>query len=303
MSVYRIHLKPGADATYSEVLEFCKDKRIIGVGWANVACKVDDYDTLRQECKRAYPEDKGVFKSVNCIRGIQPSDLIWTREGDTVSKYYLCRATAPRWKDRIITADHLKYDITNYVGCEWIEVGTEDQVPGRVINSFRARLSAQHMYGVDSVSAIIWNKLATDEQGKCPIAPIDFDQFWNLIGPEELECLVMLYLQTRGYYVYSTTVKKDTKTYEGIMISKDGKHKCFPQVKQNCYLDPKEYAKGISTQDRVVLFSSTEAYGEEHPQVECLKRHELFTFIKNNYDILPDPIKYWLDFVNSDVIS
>lgn len=308
MNVYRVHLKPGADATYAEVLDFCISQHIIGVGWAEVVGNEDSWDALKQECQRLtqkdgpYPGDKGVFKCVNAIRRIQPGDLIWTREGGSVAKYYLCRATNLQWKDREITAEHYKYDITNYVGCEWVEVGTEDHVPGHVVNSFRARLSAQRVYDVETASAIIWNHQCTEESLKYEVEPISEEDFWNMIGTEELECLVLLYLQTKGYYIYSSTVKKDTKTYEAIMVSDDGKHKCYPQVKQNEPLTPSEYAKGLGPDDKVVLFSSNETYRDEHPQVECLTRRELWDFVNANYCILPDSVKYWVDFVKTEKI-
>ena len=296
MSVYRIHLKPGKDASvsYAELLEFCKRKQIIGVGWADVVGRNSEYYALREECLNAYKNDKGVFKCIRAISGIVPGDYIWTREGDIGTNYYLCKATDLMWKDRIVTKEHRTYDVTNYVGCKWVKIGTEDKVPGRVVNSFRARLSAQHVYNVDEASEIIWNRYCNPED-KSNMPNLTEDMFWSLIGPEELECLVLLYLQTRGFYVYSSTIKKDTKTYEGVLVSHDGKTMCYPQVKQNEHLNPLDYVRGAN--DKVVLFSSSESYGEQHPWVECLRRQELLDFIKKYYEILPDSIKYWVDFV------
>lgn len=306
MSVFRVHLKPSIDGgvTYSEILDFCKKNEIIGVGWASVKGKTDDYYALKQECDiltgedGVYKGDKGVFKSVNAIRQIQPGDFIWTRDGGKASTYYLCRASELRWTDRIVTDEHIRHDITNFVGCKWITVGSEDKVPGHVVNSFRPTLTAQHVYNVDKITSIIWNRYC-DAKDRIEIEQECNDDFWNnLIGTEDLECLVLLYLQSKGYYVYSSTIKKDTKTYEAVLVSKDGSHRCYPQVKQNEELKPIEYIEGIDPKDCVVLFSSCEAYGESHPQVKCLKRKDLEEFIINNYALIPERIKAWIDYTN-----
>ena len=294
MSVFRIHLKSDTNSTFAELLDYCRNKGIVGIGWADVKTTVDDYDVLKKECKEKYPKDKGAFKSINAIRQIQPGDFIWTREGGQSTAYYLCRATDARWVDRVVSQDDINHDVTNYVGCKWVKVGNLDKVPGRVINSFRATSTAQHVYGVDTISAVIWNKLC-EEGDRCEIPQIDNSDFWNNIGNEDLECLVLLYLQWKGYYIYSSTIKNDTKTYEAVLVSRDGKHKCYPQVKQNERLDPKDYVLDIDSSDKVILFSSNEDYGKPHPQVECLKRDEIWKFIMQNRVLLPDTVKYWID--------
>lgn len=107
----------------------------------------------------------------------------------------------------------------------------------------------------------------------------------------------MLYLQSKGYYIYSSTIKSDTKTYEAILISNDGKHRCYPQVKHEEFLDPKEYSNGIEEGDKAILFSSSENYGKPYKNVECLSRTDIWNFIKDKYYILPESIKYWVDLV------
>lgn len=67
-----------------------------------------------------------------------------------------------------------------------------------------------------------------------------------MIGNEELECVVLLYLQSLGYYIYSSTLKSDTKTYETVMIKNDGSHLCYPQIKQGLQLLPHKYVGNIA---------------------------------------------------------
>lgn len=173
MSVFRVQLKPSHNCKkFSEVLDFCRKKGIIGVGWAEVNSTDDSYDSLKKQCdalKRqgaVYEGDKGVFKAVNAIRQMKSGDYVWTREGGSISNYYLCKVNSLLWKDRIITSAHLEHDIANYVGCDWIFVGTEDKVPGKVVNSFRARATVQHINDVESISDFIWNKYTNENKAK-----------------------------------------------------------------------------------------------------------------------------------------
>ncbi len=293
MSVFRIHLKPDTKTTYKELLDYCKNKGIVGVGWLGVKGKKDDEEALREECYKNCEDSKSAFKNINAIRKIQLGDFIWTREGGKSTAYYLCRTTQ-KWVDREITQDDIDHDVVNYVGCKWVKVGNLDKVPGKVVNSFRATSTAQHVNDVDAVSAIIWNQLC-EKEDRCDISQYNNLDFWNNVGSEDLECLVLLYLQWKGYFIYSSTIKNDTKTYEAVLVSSDGKHKCYPQVKQNERLNPLDYVSDVEPSDKVVLFSSNEDYGESHPQVECLTRKEIWEFMKNNRDLLPETIKYWLD--------
>ncbi len=300
-TVYRVQLKPEKKSYggKNDVLNFCMNHGIIGVGWSEVTCNVNDWEALHSECAKltaegaCYAGDKGVFKAVNAIRQMKAGDFVWTRHGGNKSDYYLCRVCDDNsWINRKVTQEHIKYDITNYVHCEWVHIGTEDNVPGKVVNSFRASATAQRINDVEKITQVIWDK----HKGKISKLEFSKDDFWNLIGAEELECLILLYLQIEeGYYIYSSTVKPSTKTYEAVMISKDGAQKCFPQVKQNEALSPENYRRA-NPAERVVLFSSTEKYGDKkYPDVECLRRDKIWSFMDKQYAILPGNIKAIFD--------
>ncbi len=228
------------------------------------------------------------------MRSIKTGDLIWTRLAENASQYYLCRVGEKVWADREITSAHRSYDINNFVSAEWRYVGTEDMVPGKVANSFIPPATAQKVSDVGKISKLIWNQLS---QNKYDISKMDWEDFWTCISSEDLECLVFLYLQAKGYYIYSSTVKKGTGHIEGVLVSKDGTHKAYPQVKKVTALPVGNYLGDVERQpnDKVYLFTTSENYGTQyHPNIVCIKKEDLKDFIMKNELIIPATIKYWL---------
>lgn len=306
MEIWRVQLKPDPEKgiSYEEVLDFCKREQIIGVGWCLVETHIDDYDTLKQEIE-SIPQYKGdndkytaAIKAINAVRGMSPGDLVWTRLGGNASDYYLFRVGEQTWTDRIVTENHRKHDIGNFVSARWVHIGTEDKVPGKVVNAFCARGTAQRVYDVELISKVIWNKYCSISQEKYEVQQLSMDEFWTSIGSEELECLILLYIQKLGYYLISSTLKLSTARYEAIMLSQDGSHKALPQVKRNEELDAEQYADDVKNGDHVFLFTTSEKYGSRCPQgVHCISKVEIEEFIAHNYSILPDSIKYWVDMV------
>ena len=85
------------------------------------------------------------------------------------------------------------------------------------------------------------------------------------------------------------------------MISRDGKEKCYTQVKTgNIKLDPEDYINLTENNVKVYLFT-LEGYKRENiNNVICLKKKEILDFIKNNKEILPSRIKYWMEEIEKN---
>jgi hypothetical protein len=299
MTVWRLNLKPGKNEnlTYNDVLSFCQKKEIIGIGWAGITKTNDDW-IIRDDIGRMYPTDKGCFKAINAMKNMQPRDLIWTRVN---SIYYLCMVTDCLWKDCKVTSEHELHDIVNYVSVKWLEVGTEDKVPGKVINSFGPSATVQRVNAVENISKILWNKL-TQNDFKYPINPFSIEDFWTSIDSEALECLILLYLQSKGYYIYSTTLKNSTRQIECVMVKNDGSHKCFPQVKRGNDLYGCHYENLLHNNvDKIFLFTTSQNYIRcNNPQIEYLTLNEVETFIEKNKNLLPLPVLSWVELIVSD---
>ena len=308
MAVFRVQLKPepAEGVSYEDVLTFCREQQIIGVGWYMVECHSEDYDEFRKEVYEKYAGgERSAMKAIGAIREMRPGDLVWTRIGGNASEYYLCRVGELLWKDRNVTAEHRRHDIGNYVSAKWIHIGKEDKVPGKVVNSFCASATAQHVYDVDLISQMIWNNYSESTDPKYEMPAMQRDEFWNMIGSEELECLIFLYLQSKGYYIYSSTLKLSTATFEAILTHKDGSHLAFPQVKRNVPLYAENYVDALTNdRDVVYLFTTSEDYGANcYPQVKCITKQELWQFLLTHQHILPESIRYWLKLTECGGIS
>jgi len=303
MATWRVQLKPDSakGISYKELLEFCKNNQIIGVGWYLVEGHTDDYETLRNEIYAIETYKGGessALRAVNAVREMKTGDLVWTRVGGDASEYYLCRVGETLWKDRVVTDVHRKYDIGNFVSAKWVKIGKEEKVPGKVVNSFCASRSAQHVYGVEEISKMIWNTFSEPQDEKYELPQLDKNAFWNMIGSEELECLVFLYLQSKGYYIFSSTLKLSTAKFEAVLTYKDGSHLAYPQVKRNVPLHVEDYLSALTNEDKVFLFTTSEDYGQcFHPLITCISKQELECFMKNNAKLLPDTITYWLSML------
>ena len=299
MAIFRMQLKPRPEGkiSFKDILNFCKKNHIIGIGWCGIR---QAQDTPESYAQRNHPTDTKGLSTIRALAKVQQGDLIWTRLGGDANQYYLCKVNRV-WKDCLPTEEMKKYDIGNFVSVTWAHIGTLDYVPGKIINSFCAQRAIQHVNEVDTISKYIWNQNCPDKQEQYTIPTLSTEDFWNSINSEELECLVLLFLQYKGYFIYSSTLKISTAKYETVMIYKDGSHKALPQVKRNQTLDVKNYIQDANEQNRVYLFTTSENYGKDtHPYVYCIKKAELIRFIKEQAVLLPPNIQYWTHMLQKE---
>ena len=135
IGVWRIHLRNDISAKYTraDLINFCKDENLIGVGWQNITTKKDSEASIKEQSVTDKGEyDMAGFKAVNTMRKMKVNDLIWTR-WDGV--YYLCRITS-EWTKRKPKQKHS--DIENFIRKnrtllptitqKWIELSTFSQL-------------------------------------------------------------------------------------------------------------------------------------------------------------------------------
>ena len=130
-----------------------------------------------------------------------------------------------------------------------------------------------------------------------------------ILLPENVEEIVSLYLQKKeDYLIYTSTNKIDTKKYEFVMIKKDGKEKCYVQVKTgDSSLNPDDFKELLNNKEnqiekKVYLFSVNENYEKKensHENIICLKKQDLLDFIYKNKNILPERIRRWMDYLEN----
>ena len=299
--IYRIHLKPQNDKKENP-FKFCKQKSIVGIGWPldeenlEKFKKESNFENYKKLVLEQYNKDTGLKKAINCYSEIEKDDLIWARDRDNI--FYICRVTG-KW-EYSYENDNKVNDIFSYFSVEYVKVGTVEEVPGKVVNSFRANATLQRIHGksIFEMTKKIYNKKSNNKLYEIK----KIEDFLNFLLPEDVEEIVSLYLQLeKNYLIYTSTNKIDTAKYEFVMISRDGKEKCCIQVKTgNTTLDPENYIHLTENNVKVYLFT-LEGYKRENiNNVICLKKEEILDFIKNNKEILPSRIKYWMNEIQKN---
>jgi hypothetical protein len=299
--IYRIHLKPQNDKKENP-FKFCKQKSIVGIGWPldeenlEKFKKESNFENYKKLVLEQYNKDTGLKKAINCYSEIEKDDLIWARDRDNI--FYICRVTG-KW-EYSYENDNKVNDIFSYFPVEYVKVGTVEEVPGKVVNSFRANATLQRIHGksIFEMTKKIYNKKSNNKLYEIK----KIEDFLNFLLPEDVEEIVSLYLQLeKNYLIYTSTNKINTAKYEFVMISRDGKEKCCIQVKTgNTTLDPENYIHLTENNVKVYLFT-LEGYKRENiNNVICLKKEEILDFIKNNKEILPSRIKYWMNEIQKN---
>ena len=299
--VYRIHIRPES-ATIQNPFDFCKKNNILGIGWRLDEKNLEkfkeesNFENYKKLVLEQYNKDNGLKKVINCYSEIEKDDLIWARDRDNI--FYICRVT-DKWKYNYENDNEVN-DIFSYFPVEYVKVGTVEEVPGKVVNSFTPSSTLQriHSESIFEMTKKIYNK----KSGKKNYELKEIRDFFNFLLAEDLEEIVSLYLQLeKNYLIYTSTNKIDTAKYEFVMISRDGKEKCYTQVKTgNDKLVPENYINLTENSNKIYLFALNGYEGEDINNVICLKKDEILKFLLNNKKILPNRIKYWMDEIQNN---
>ena len=300
INLYKIVIKPDSEKGLNP-FQFCIDNQILGCGWR----LYDDADhtiipkSLEENEKLGrlqYPNRKGLIQVIHSMKEIKNDDLIWTRNQGI---YYLCRVMETwHYGD---TVEHRRNDLLNILGVEFIKVGTVDKVPGKVVNSFRARSAIQRIHGSDEkhpsleASKRIYNEMS----GKLyyNVTPKIKENVLELLLPEDMEEVISLYLQIeKNYLIYTSTNKIDTEKYEFVAVARDGTHTCYPQVKTgNVALNFTKYDELAQNGNKVILFATSQNYiMNSNPDIIALSKAEIIDFMYSNKVILPERIQIWM---------
>ena len=275
--------------------EFCRQNNILGVGWCLRDAEETPYTPASiEECeekgREQYDSKRGFVVSIHALKEMEPDDLIWTRHNGS---YYLCRVLS-KWKYNCDEA-HVYEDVVNYVEVEFHEVGTVEMVPGKIVNSFRARAALQRVKNDECLnySQQLYNSLTGTQH--YPGYQVKKGEILDFLQPEDVEEAVSLYLQLeKGYLIYSSTNKLDTQTYELVAVARDGSHKAYPQVKTGGdSLDGNTYKGLLAGGNKVFLFTVGGEY-RNTDGMEVIDRQELIDFICGHKNIMPGRIRQWL---------
>lgn len=316
INVWRLnlHTNKGVEK-HIKTFNYCEENEFVGTGWKTqkglMNCTQDiEFENRLEEAKKDFDNPNGFKSAMRVFKNMKPDDLIWTRKNNT---YYLCRvkeiAKDFMIGDRSPEVENDIYDIWHYVPCEFIKIGTEENVIGAIVRSFNMGVAC-HIRGrgkediVREFSKKTYNEYTGKNYYSIKEPKNNWDYFWECMGALEIEEIVGLYMQMKlGYGIYTSTNKKDTKEYEYILFKRDNpKEKSKLQVKtSNINLD--EYNIG----DMPFYFFTTGNYWKNQKIVSqnqlnklqmekriiIITKEELIKFAKENQKLLPYKLNWF----------
>ncbi|OZI07012.1 hypothetical protein BWI93_17045 [Siphonobacter sp. BAB-5385] len=286
--LWRLHLRPEPknEKTHDDVVSYCINHHIAGIGWP-VPAEVSSPEAYEQAARVEY----GVrVASIPFAQDPIIGDYVWAR--DKNGNYYLGCIQG----DWYYSNDplHLELDIPNQRACEWIKVGSEENVPGKIVACFRPAKTFQAIYDPLMESFSKW--AFSGDANKKFSATRSSQEFFRFIGSDDCEDIVGIYLQkVKGYYLIPSSCKQTTIGYEFILKHSITSKTAIAQVKQGTVLLD-DRLHGIA--DHVFLFCTEGVVTADSNDFTVLQAEELYAFVCQNKKILPARINYWLEFLS-----
>ena len=195
----------------------------------------NNYETIKGE-KKSFFYGK-VNPNLIRLNNLKKDDLIWIR---SKGKYHLGRVTEKShylyaYRDSQKNSDILKLGINNqFTDIEWHEIGTESEIPGRILIAFYQRealIEIDEKFVVD-ISQILYNKKDNYYKISDKLEN-NKTNFYGLLSPNDCEDLLYFYLYHKfKYIVIPSTNKINTQNYEFIMLNSNNRdEKIYIQVK------------------------------------------------------------------------
>ena len=169
--------------------------------------------------------------------------------------------------------------------CRWVRVGTADAVPGAIRRAFAGPFGTATELKTDRHRIVDAARLAFGDAS----VPRRND-LYEAAGPDDLEDLVALYLQSLGWLIYPSTAKVSMANYEFVMVNSSTGEKAGVQVKSGgiAHLNQE-----ISDEfDRFFVFlAGQNAAIDHHDRITLIAREMLHDFAREKRDILPERLR------------
>lgn len=291
MNIWRIHLKSVSQAGIDQ-RQLCLDKGIVGVGWQihheAVSVSWDDY-WRKAESKYGSSSWKAALNAVK--NRIQVNDLIWTR--DWYGNYFLGRILSDWYYDTTNICSEA--DIVNVRKCEWYKIGTEEAVPGKIINSFRPARTVQVINDdtANCFSRIVFNQIT----GKSfyEVDNLAGKDIFSLLSSDGCEDALAIYLQvTKDYHIIPSSCKDGTMTYEFELKHRQTGKSAVVQVKSGWTpINIDDYYK-LDT-DIYLFATSGKYYGTPKSNIKTVDADILRKWLYEQTHLLPGKMKVWIE--------
>lgn len=218
------------------------------------------------------------------------NDIIWTR--DLNGHYYLGKVES-EW-EYFSTRKSKGVDIVNIVRCDLQKVESVDDVPGKVIASFRPSRTIQAIRDVttENYTKYLWNKLKQEDV--YAVKQGNFKNVFSFLSSEETEDVFAIYLQTKNWIIIPNSRKVDTMKYEFYLIHKKTKNRAVVQVKTGH--TPLDSTNWNNWKEEVFLFQANGIYrGKDAEHIIKVEPETIEKFMRANKCLLPKNILHWLN--------
>jgi hypothetical protein len=295
--VVRLHLRSTVGhVIHSQQEEFClAESGWAGVGWG---CWDDtpsgiswaDYEAHSGKGREERERTKEVNESVRLLRSLPNGTFVWTRRQNGI--YWLGELTGG-WEYRG-DEQARKLDLFNLRPCRWWQIGTEDAVPGKVVNNFRARKTLNRVKdaGAARYTCRLHAQLTGIDSSDEPVGPREMIE--SLLGPEDLEDLVAVYLQDR-FDLVLVSRGKCTPGYEYVLRHRSTGRRAVASVKSGATPVKQDRLPKDADIDAYVYAVSGNYEGPRSANVRVITTAELADFVVQRRVILPDQVARWLE--------
>ena len=289
MTFYRVKLFTDRE-THKDDKEYCLNKEhpLIGIGWGDEQC-LDINDYMSKIAPENELRDKNFRAPYRCMCNMTNGDYIWTKIDGL--NYALGKIQG----DLFINTDRPRMGAVRV--CEWKNIDFDD-VPGKITNYFVGGGRTLVEMNISKSLEEYCKWLYCGKKGI--VKDINLN---DLIHYDDLEDLLGLYLQSKGYYIYPSTNKLAAKSIEYELIHKDtGKRACVQCktgddiVGDEIFDLFKDYEIFIST----TLDKSYENYSkrEDGKGVTTVYTDILWEWAFSNKNLLPKRIQNYINIIN-----
>jgi len=289
--VERLHLRstvPGVDHLAIEA--WCVREGTAGgagVGWG--LWSGEEYTGISWDAYVRNVGGEGADPNVVLLRDLPVGALVWARLRD--SSYWLGRLQG-EWEYR--DGDEAqRLDMFNVRRCRWRKVGTQDAVPGKVVNNFSARKTLNPVadWGAVEYTRRLYRQLTGETSELQALDPADVG---SLLGAVDLEDLVAAYLQDRHNLVLVSR-GHSTVGYEYVLRDRDTGRKAVATVKSGgAPVDLDALPTGADVDVWAYAVQERNWTGAPRDDVRWISTKELVDFLNTRRHVLPDQVNRWL---------
>lgn len=286
MTFYRVKLFTDREI-HKDDKEYCLKENLVGIGWGNDNClDIKSYiSDIAPENEKKYKNFRSPYK---CMCEMNDETYVWTKiDGLT---YALGKIKGDFFIDKS------RPRMGAVKRCEW-KIIDFDSVPGKITNYFVG--GGRTLVKMDISKSL-------EEYCKCLYCKdegnIESINLNDLIHYDDLEDLLGLYLQSKGYYIYPSTNKLASKLIEFELIHKDTRERACIQCKTGNDIVGNEIFEKFKDYEIFISTTMDKNYNDKKSEggkgVTTVYTNELWDWAYKNFNLLPKRIQKYISIVN-----